>query len=456
MTDTATDTDPAPGFVGHLVKIANTAAPLYVSMIVSSAAALVDTAVLGRHATATLAAFGVTMAVYGPATAAIAGSMRGVMPFVTEHADRPVELKRVVRNGFWLGVATGLLGAVAVALVPLIGRAGGVPRTTLDQLGALPWLLALSALFTAIDSAASATLIGLDRAKVVMRAGLAGTAAALVLSPLLVIGIGPVPSLGLAGAGVAMAASTGINAAVAQVALRRMPKLRQPATGPVRVREVVELARVGLPLATTVLIKFAVLGVLAFVAARVSTQAAAAHSVALSLVNLMFTAAVAVGQATIPLVAERHGAGDLVGLRLRVRAGLVVSGLAVVLLGGLLVAVHGPVLGIFSSDPVIHTRVTDLLPLILLAVLADALQALLGFGMIGVKRTFPSMVCFAVCYGVLALVAGPAGSLGGLTALWATLAVANLVLVAAQGWCFLRQSALAVATVRVQRPVPVH
>lgn len=48
-------------------RIVAIAAPLYVSMIVVSLSALVNTAALGRHGTATLAAFAVTVAVYFPA-----------------------------------------------------------------------------------------------------------------------------------------------------------------------------------------------------------------------------------------------------------------------------------------------------------------------------------------------------------------------------------------------------
>ncbi|MGO4760678.1 hypothetical protein AB4212_70605, partial [Streptomyces sp. 2MCAF27] len=55
-------------------QIAGAALPLYLTMIASSAASLVDTAVLGRHGTASLAAFAVTLAVFSPATAAVSGA----------------------------------------------------------------------------------------------------------------------------------------------------------------------------------------------------------------------------------------------------------------------------------------------------------------------------------------------------------------------------------------------
>ncbi|WP_244943640.1 MATE family efflux transporter [Streptomyces inhibens] len=433
-------------------QIAAAALPLYLSMIAASAGALVDTAVLGHHATAALAGLAVTMAVFGPATAAIAGAQRGVMPFVAEHQDEPAQLVPVLRNGMWLAVATGGLGALAVAAVPWIGRIGGVPEATLDQLGLFPVLLAAATLLTAVSTTAGSALIGLGRGHLVMRAGLAGTGTAVVLSLLLVGGAGPLPSLGLTGAGIAMLASSTLSAVVAQAALRRSPQLagRSLRLGRPQPAQVIGLARVGLPLAATVLIKFAVLGVLAFSAARISTEAAAVHSVAVSLVNLMFTAAVAVGQAVVPVVTERLKEQDLAGVRAGAVSGLVVSAGAVLLLGGLLTVLRGPVLAVFSADPRVQDGLVDLLPLVLAATLADAFQALFGFGLIGVRRTLPSMLCFAACYGALAVLAGPVAAGGGLSALWGALAVVNLVLIVAQGWCFRRYSALAVAA-----PVPV-
>ncbi|MFG3052203.1 MATE family efflux transporter [Kitasatospora sp. NPDC048239] len=441
-------TNDGPRTAGERIRrIAGAALPLYLTMIAASAGALVDTAVLGHHGTASLAGLGVTMAVFGPATAAIAGAQRGVMPFVTEHQDDPRQLLSVLRNSMWLAVATGGLGALAVAGVPLIARLGGVPDETVDGLGFFPLLLALDTLTVALSTTAASALIGLGRSRVVMRSGLAGTATAVVLSLLLVGGPGPLPALGLNGAGIAMLASGLISAVVAQVALRRVPQLGgQPLRlGRPQPAEVLGLARVGIPLAATVLIKFAVLGVLAFSAARIGTQDAAVHSVAVSLVNLVFTAAVAVGQAVIPLVADRLKEEDLPGVRAGVGSGLVVAAGAVLLLATVLTVLRGPVLEVFSTDPQVRTGLVDLLPLVLAATLADALQALFGFGLIGVRRTLPSMLCFATGYGVLAFAAGPAAAYGGLTALWSTLACVNLALVAAQGWCFRRYSAIAVA-----------
>ncbi|MGW3160769.1 MATE family efflux transporter [Streptomyces sp. NPDC001089] len=422
--------------------IALAALPLYVTMIASSAGALVDTAVLGRHGMASLAALGVTLAIYSPATATVAGAMRGVMPFVAAKDDDPDGLLPVVRDGMWLGVSTGLLGAMAVGAVPLIGRASGVPHATLAQLGVLPALLACSVLVAAIGNSATSTLVGLGRSRLVMRAGLTGTATAVVLSLVLVGGIGSWQGLGAPGAGIAMLCSSSISATIAHWALRHSTVLagRRLGLGRPHARALLALAGVGLPLAATVLIKFAVLGVLAFAAARVSSSTAAAHSISVSLVNVMFTAAVAIGQATIPLMSPHVKTHDVGGVRRGVAASLKVALAAVVVLGLVVFVFRAPVVSLFTQDPGPRDLVLGMMPLILTVVMTDALQAVLGFGLIAIKDTVPSLAVFAACYGALALVAVPVAAAGGLSALWTALACANALLCVGQAWFFRQRS----------------
>ncbi|MEV5593665.1 MATE family efflux transporter [Streptomyces sp. NPDC052496] len=436
MSEQETTADGRAG--GRARQIAGAALPLYVTMVASSAGSLVDTVMLGRHATAALAAFAVTIAVFSPAVAAVTGAMRGVMPFVTTERDNADRLLHVVRNGSWLGIVVGLLGALAVAAVPLVGRLTGVPESTLAELGVLPALLAGSVLVTSVGSTATSALVGLGRAKAVMRAGMCGTAAAVVLSVVLVGGMGFVPALGLAGAGLAMLTSSLINAVIAHSVLRRSTILagRPLRLGRPHPREVLGIAKVGIPLAATVLIKFAVLGVLALAAARISTESAAVHSIAVSLVNLMFTAAVAVGQATVPLVSVHVAAGRVREVRGAVVAGAWVGLCAVAVLGTALVALRSPVVTLFSKDQDVHAGVLALLPVVLSVVVLDAVQAVFGFGLVAIRRTTPSLLTFAVCYGGLALVAVPIASWAGLHALWASLACANLMLVLGQVFFF--------------------
>lgn len=68
---------------GASTAIARAALPLYVSTLAAAAASLVDTALLGRHATVSLAAFAVTVAVFSPAALAVANLLQAVTKTVS-------------------------------------------------------------------------------------------------------------------------------------------------------------------------------------------------------------------------------------------------------------------------------------------------------------------------------------------------------------------------------------
>ncbi|MFJ6841072.1 MATE family efflux transporter [Streptomyces griseoluteus] len=433
---------PGPAERSTWFGIAAAALPLYLTMIAASAGALIDTALLGNHSTATLAAFAVAMAVFSPATATVAGALRGMMPFVTPHKEEPDQLLPLVRSGIWLAISVGAVAAAAVASVPLLGRATGVPRTAVDELGVFPVLLAGSVFAIAVSSSATSVLVALGHSKSVMRAGLLGTAASTTLSVLLVGGLGPLPSCGLTGAGVAMLASSVISAFVNQAAVRRAMVLSGRSLRPGRpdVKRVWALATVGIPLAGTVLVKFAVLGVLTFAAARLGTDSAAVHSVGISLVDLLFTAAVAVGQATVLVISDHATRHDSERVRRSVRVGTWLALVVVVFTAATVIVLRSWVVPLFTQDADVRLQITDLLPLVLAVVVTDALQAVVGFGLIGLKRTVPSFVSTFVCYGVLAAIAVPVAATGGLAVLWAALALANFCQAMSKAYSFYRHS----------------
>lgn len=389
-------------------EVVRVALPLYLSMAAVSLSALINTAALGRYGTAALAGFAVTLAVYAPAVAAVSGAVRGVLPFV---ADDP---RAVVRDGTWLALVVGLLGAGAVACVPLLARV-----TTVEELGLLPWFAAIAVLVNGYSAMMTSCLVGLGQGRTVMRAGLLRAAGIALLSPPLV------SRMGLNGAGVALLTADVIGCLVTAYGLRG--HLAWP--GKVHFGHLRRLAGVGIPMAGTVLVKFGVLGVLAIATARVSTEAAATHNIAMALVGLAFTAAVAIGQGMVPMIATRgsHPRGAVTAALAVTVATLSVVCAAIVLV---------KVVPLFSRDPAVVQAVTGLLPLVVLVIFADGVQAVLGFGLVGLRRTTPSFVVFAACYGLLALVAVPVTAHLGLTGLWGALAIANLLVVIGQGLAF--------------------
>lgn len=414
-----------------MIVLLRAAVPLFLAMVTGMMGSLVITSVLGHHDTVALAAFAVTTAVLTPANAAVQGALRGLGPFVAPYRDDPGAAVPVVRDARWLSLATGVVGALAVLCVPALARAGGVPAEVVRELGLLPWFLASYTLVFASTGGASTILVALGRNRDVLWPSLTFGVLLSVLTALLV------PSLGLDGVGVAWAVA-GLVAAF--VAARRLRGALGRPIGQARPRigEIVRLARVSMPLAATVLIKFGVLGVVTFAASTTGARDTAAHAVLSSLTGIIMLASLSVAQASVPEVAR---ARDTAGARRanRTAALLAVAG---TLAGALVLLLFGDqVLGLFTGDPAVRARALGLLPLMLLSAVADAAQAVQGIGLTALKRSSASLVYFAVGYGALVLAAVPVARTWGLTGLWAAMAVANAALVVLQGAGFHRHSA---------------
>ena len=128
-------------------------------------------------------------------------------------------------------------------------------------------------------------------------------------------------------------------------------------------------------------------------------------------------------------------------------AGIGVALCAVGVLGAVLVVLRDPVIGLFTREPGLADQVVRLLPLVLAVVVTDALQAVAGFGLVGLRRTVPSLVSTAVWFGVLAALAVPIADAAGLTGLWTALACANLLQAVTKSVSFRRHSARIVGAV---------
>ncbi|PZG07624.1 MATE family efflux transporter [Nonomuraea aridisoli] len=414
-----------------MIDLLRAAVPLFLAMIAGTVGSLVVTSVLGHHDTVTLAAFALVTAVLNPASAAVQGALRGLGPFVAPYRDDPGAAVPVVRDARWLSMVAGTFGALAVLSVPLLAGATGVPGEVVREMGALPWFLAVYLLVFASTGGTSTILVALGRPRnvlwptLVYAVGLGGLSALLV------------PSLGLTGVGIAWAVSGVVAAAVAAGLLRRALGRPVGQARP-RVREIATLARVSVPLAGTVLIKFGVLAVVTFAAGSTGARDTAAHAVLTTLTGLVMMVGLSVAQVSVPEVAR---ATDPAGARRAGRTAALLAVMGTLVVAGLLLAFGQPLVGLFTADPAVLSRVLGLLPLMLLASVLDAAQAVRGFGLTALKRSSASLLFFAIGYGLLVVAAVPVARTWGITGLWTAMAVANGLLLVLQGAGFHRHSA---------------
>ncbi|MGW2146609.1 hypothetical protein ACWCOT_20045 [Nonomuraea bangladeshensis] len=383
-------------------------------------AQLVGTSLLGHQATAQLAAFALAGAVLNPVTAAVAGGLRGAAPFVAVHRDRPAEAVAVLKDARWLALGLGTAGAGVMLAVPSIARAGGAPDEAVAELGLLPLLLALHVLLFAAGSGANGVLVALGRSRLVLWSGLAGTGTQVALSLVLV------PRVGVQGIGVALLGSTGVAVAVSNGVLVRLTGA-SPWPGRPRVRRIVRMARVGVPMSATLVIKFTVMGGVAYTAARTGVQGAAAHAILVALDGFLGLAAFAAAQAATPEIARAASPREA----RRVSGAAVTIAAAGVLVGGLVLLLSGgAVLGAFTPDAAVLGLAGGLVPLLVAFSLVGNCGIVVAYGLVGLRRSTWQLASTGTGYGLLALTMTPAAEAGGLAGLWGAM-LASVTLIGA-------------------------
>ncbi|MEQ4717419.1 MATE family efflux transporter [Nonomuraea sp. B19D2] len=414
-----------------MIALLRTAVPLFLAMIAGTVGSLVVTSVLGKHDTVTLAAFAVVTAVLNPAGAAVQGALRGLGPFIAPYRDDPAGAVPIVRDARWLSLATGAAGALAVICVPLLASVTGVPGEVVREMGLLPYLLAVQLLVFASTGGSSTILIALGRSRSVLWPTLVS---GMLLS---VLTVALVPPLGLDGVGLAWVIAGMAAAGVATYSVRRALGRAVGQARP-RVGEIVKLAKVSIPLAGTVLIKFGVLGVVTFAASTTNTRDTAAHAVLTTLTGFIMLASLSIAQAAVPDVARACDAAEA----RRANRSAALLAIAGTLVGaGLLLGFGDRLLVLFSDDAAVRDRVLSLLPLMLLSSVLDGAQAVQGTGLTALKRSASSLGYFAIGYGLLVVAAVPVARTWGITGLWVAVTVANGLLVVLQGTGFHRHSA---------------
>jgi putative MATE family efflux protein len=220
---------------------------------------------------------------------------------------RPQEAARAAGDALLLAVALGVAAAIA-------GRLG------LDAMFRLmrtpPEVAAIGRAYLALYVLAAPVLYGYFAVDATFRASgdtrtpfviLLGTVAlALLLDPVLILGLGPAPRLGIAGAAIATVSSRGLAFVVGLVLLRRRGMLR---FGRPRLAVLAAVSRIGLPTAATGVLFSVVYVVVARIAARFGTPALAALGLGFRVESWLYMLGVGFGAAAAAVVGQNLGAG---------------------------------------------------------------------------------------------------------------------------------------------------
>jgi putative MATE family efflux protein len=291
-------------------------------------------------------------------------------------------------------LAAGLVGGVFVAAagwigLPLLFAAMGTPPevTELGRLYLGTYLIGTPLIFGYFATEATFRASGDTRTPLLLLG--ASVLVNLVLDPLLIIGAGPFPALGIAGAAIAAVFTRGLTLALGIVFLVRRRLVRVSVW---HWRSALAVMRIGAPTAATGVIFSLVYIGLTRVTTRFGTPALAALGVGHKLEGVAYMAATGFALAAAAVVGQNLGAVRPDRAR---RAGWLTTGYALVaasLPAIAFLAFPDALVGIFTRDPAVIANGGSYLRIIAVAELAMAVEIVLEGAMGGAGFTLQPML----------------------------------------------------------------
>lgn len=370
----------------------------------------VDTVLVGRLGAEALAAVALANSLFFTAVLLFLGCLGSITPLVAR--ARGAQDPARVATYLWTGLALASL----LALPPLL--AAGHVEAALVALGQDPEVAILAGEYVAgrrlavlvgpLCGVLGSTLEALGHAAPVSRAVLAANLVNAGLSAALIMGLGPLPAMGVAGAGYGTALARLVQLALIVRAARRVAAggedlaPRRP-----RLEHAAEILALGMPMGLRGLVEVSAYSALSLLAGTLGAEAVAAHVVLLSLGDFGYVSAMGWGRAGSVRVGFHLGREAPRDARRAGRLAMAVGGLAVTAYVALVCSAPARLVAVFTSDPAVRREALAVLGLAAAFWLLDGLQgvaagvlqgkadtrtpllaSLLGFWLLGVPAAY--------------------------------------------------------------------
>lgn len=333
---------------------------------------------------------------------------------------RPHEAARTAGDGLLLALALGALIALVTpfvlrAMFAVMGTSGEISAIGERYLGA--YLIGMPLVFGYFAIDATFRAFGDTRTPLIVLAGT--TAIGLVLDPVLILGYGPVPALGVSGAALATLVPRGAGCIVGGVLLHRrgLLSVRTP-----RLDVLATIVRIGAPPAVTGIAFSLIYVLLTRTTASFGTPALAALGLGFRVESIVYVVAVGFGAAVAAIVGQSMGAGDVDRAR---RAGWM-SVAIVSVLGGAMAAAVGTApewfTSLYSTDAAVVAEASRYLRIAAFAQLFLGAEIVLESAMGGAGYSLMPMIASTGITALRVPLAAWAAVRWGTTGLWWTLA----------------------------------
>ena len=376
--------------------------PLLIGQVAVLMFATVDTVLVARHSAIDLAALAVGGGAYITVFIGLMGIVLAIGPIVGQlYGDKRLEAAgEQLHQALWLAFGLSFVGCTLLVFPqPFLALSRATPEVAAKIRG---YLLALA--FSLPAGLGFAAYRGFNNAvsrpKAVMAIQLCGLLLKVPLSALLVYGVGPVPSLGVTGCGIATAAAMWLQAALAWRVMRR-DRFYDPFAlfgrglhAPNRAALWAQV-KLGVPMGATIMIEVTGFVSMAFFISRIGATAVAGHQIAANLVSLLFMLPLSLANAISTLVAQNVGAGRLHDARRMGWSGMQFTALVALVLGSAVFFAREGIVRLYTGNEAIVAAALPLLAWVALFHFVDAMQIASSFVLRGWRIATVPMIIYA-------------------------------------------------------------
>ena len=381
--------------------------PIIIAQLAQMGAGVVDTIMAGRYSAVDLAAIAIGYNIWLPLFLLTLGIMLATSVLVAQDfgAGRLQQIRDTLPQGLWLALGLGALVGPACyftsPLLDLLDLDANTQGKSLDYLQAVAWGLPATVLFQALRCHTQ----GLGILRPFAVASVIGFLANIPLNYAFIYGRWGLPEMGAAGCGWATTISMWLCAVligaymVSQKDIRQyLPALQFVAPDLARIREILWL---GIPIGLSFFLEIGVLSIIALMIATMGNSAMAAHQIAYNVWDVIYMPLISMGSAMATRVGHAIGSGDEAQVRLAVKTGTGLTVMVGVLCTALLLPAPEMLIGIYTSDPGIHSIAVRLIHLAALFIIIDSLQVAASYCLRAFKDTrYPFLVMCASYWGL--------------------------------------------------------
>jgi multidrug resistance protein, MATE family len=406
-------------------SILHLALPIFIGQIALMTNGVIDTVMAGRISAVDQAAVGIGMSVFFSVFVPLMGVLLAVPPIIAQHygAKNDVAVGEDVRQGFWL---TLILAPVVFLLLyfpdPFLSISQLAPEVEAKTTAYLRWAAwgSIAQFFFRLFYGFTTAI---SQPRIVMLLSVFALAIKIPLNFVFMYGYFGFPAMGGVGCAAATTTAVWITILVAAFIVWWNPDYRRfgiftrwswPDW-----QQQWQLWKLGLPMGLTFLIDVTSFTFMALFVARLGATSAAAHGIATNLAAAAYMLPMSISVAVSVLIAQGIGAGDahsarhtgLVGYRLAIAFALVVA--------AMIALSSSAISGFYTNDLGVQKLATQLLLLVAVYHLFDAVLAMGINALRGYKIAVVPMIVCGVCLWGLGLGGGYVLGLQGLSALGA-------------------------------------